>query len=123
MPPVVFATPGWELERRTGKTSGKVFLGCSAHSCHFTRPAKEMLPLKAEQLARPGEPDGTATCAAGLEMLCEGTSRARLPYLAARTHNRAAVCLREAHIAALREFWTDWLAIRGDAVLPTKPRA
>ena len=29
--------------------------------------------------------------------------------LAASTHKRAAVCLHAAHIAALREFWTDWL--------------
>ena len=36
-------------------------------------------------------------------------SRANMLYLAARTHNCAAVCLHAAHIAALREFWTDWL--------------
>ena len=36
-------------------------------------------------------------------------SRANMLYLAARTHNRAAVCLNEAHSKALREFWTDWL--------------
>ena len=34
-------------------------------------------------------------------------SRAGIVYLAARTHNRAAVFLYETHIAALREFWTD----------------
>ena len=34
-------------------------------------------------------------------------SRASMLYLAARTHKRAAACLRAAHIAALREFWTD----------------
>ena len=30
-------------------------------------------------------------------------------YLVARTLKRAAVCLHAGHIAALREFWTDWL--------------
>ena len=32
-------------------------------------------------------------------------------YLAARTRNRATVvlCIHEAHSAALREFWTEWL--------------
>ena len=37
------------------------------------------------------------------------TSRATMLYLAARTHSRAAVCLHAAHIAALRELWTEWL--------------
>ena len=36
-------------------------------------------------------------------------SRTIMLYLAARTHDHAVVCLHEAHIAALREFWTDWL--------------
>ena len=36
-------------------------------------------------------------------------SRASMLHLAARTHDRAAVCLHAAHIAALRAFWTDWL--------------
>ena len=39
-------------------------------------------------------------------------SRAHLMYLAARTHNRAAVCLPSAHIATWREFWIDWLRKR-----------
>ena len=29
-------------------------------------------------------------------------------HLAARTHNRAAVCLHAAQMTALRKFWTDW---------------
>ena len=33
--------------------------------------------------------------------------RASMLYLAARTRNRAAVCLHAAHIVALQEFWTD----------------
>ena len=37
------------------------------------------------------------------------SNRASMLYLAARTHSRAAVCLPAANIAALREFWTDWL--------------
>ena len=36
-------------------------------------------------------------------------SRADILYLAARTRNCAAECLHAAHIAALRESWTDWL--------------
>ena len=38
-------------------------------------------------------------------------SRANVLYLAARTHNCAVACLHEAHIACLREFWTEvsWL--------------
>ena len=36
-------------------------------------------------------------------------SRANMLYLAASTHTRSAVCLYAAHIAALREFWTNWL--------------
>ena len=35
-------------------------------------------------------------------------SRANMLYLAAHTHNRAAVCLHTARITALRAFWTDW---------------
>ena len=38
-------------------------------------------------------------------------------YLAARTRNRAAVCLHADHIAALREFWTVWLPWHGNTVL------
>ena len=34
---------------------------------------------------------------------------ANMLYLAARTHNRAAVYLHAAHITGLRAFWTDWL--------------
>ena len=45
-------------------------------------------------------------------------SRANMLYLAARTHNnRATVCLHEARIVALREFWTDWLPCHGNTVL------
>ena len=36
-------------------------------------------------------------------------SRASMLYLAGRTHSCAIVCLHAAHIAALREFWADWL--------------
>ena len=49
-------------------------------------------------------------------------SRANMLYLAARTHNRAALYLHAARIAALREFWTDWLPWHGNAVLTTHPR-
>jgi hypothetical protein len=42
-------------------------------------------------------------------VLQRAASRANMLYLAARTHNRAAVCLHAAHNAALREFWPDWL--------------
>ena len=51
------------------------------------------------------------------------TNRANMLYLAARTHNRAAVlvCVHAAHIAALPAFWIDWLP--GNTVLTTNPRA
>ena len=59
-----------------------------------------------------------------LDRLCQaktvfpwGASRANMLYLAARTHNRAAVCLHAAHIAALWEFWTNWLPWHGNTVL------
>ena len=46
-------------------------------------------------------------------------SRVNMLYLAARTHNRAAVCLHAAHIAALWAFWTDWLPWHRNSVLTT----
>ena len=42
----------------------------------------------------------------GKNSVCAGS---QLGQQAARTHNRATVCLHEAHLAALREFWTGWL--------------
>ena len=35
-------------------------------------------------------------------------SRANMLYLAARTHNRAAVCPHAVYITIVWEFWTDW---------------
>ena len=43
-------------------------------------------------------------------------------YLAACTHIRAIVCLHAAHIAALWEFWTDWLPTETRAYDTVDPR-